>query len=246
MCGPACTCVHQCIMSTWRTEEVLAPLKLSYRHLCVATWVLGTKPRSCERAASVHNRWAPNKKLLFVKNNKKQTGLVNQEWRQEDYLCMVILSYLQNKSQASLGYTRLCFNLPPPKVKTEDAILYTALRPDVWFSWSHSVGLLSFGLDGVVLVDPELVKGKKGELSPLLILPAHPSDFHVGNHAYWEARVDFSASLQSSVPQYHSALEISGTCDVCGKPFVTNDSRRNWIRTDSSYAYDNVADSVPF
>lgn len=35
-----------------------------------------------------------------------------------------------------------------------------------------TLGFLSFGLDGVVLVDPELVKGKKGELSPLLL---HPS-----------------------------------------------------------------------
>lgn len=38
-----------------------------------------------------------------------------------------------------------------------------------------TLNFLSFGLDGVVLVDPELVKGKKGELSPLLLLHAHPS-----------------------------------------------------------------------
>lgn len=33
-----------------------------------------------------------------------------------------------------------------------------------------TLGFLSFVLDGVVLVDPELVKGKKGKLSPLFIL----------------------------------------------------------------------------
>lgn len=27
--------------------------------------------------------------------------------------------------------------------------------------------------------------------------------------------------------QYDSPLEISGSCDVCGKPFVPNDSRKN-------------------
>lgn len=40
-------------------------------------------------------------------------------------------------------------------------------------------------------------------------------------------RVYFSVSLRSSVPGYDSALEISGTYDVCGKPFVPNDSRKN-------------------
>lgn len=40
-------------------------------------------------------------------------------------------------------------------------------------------------------------------------------------------RVYCSVSLGSSVLQYDSALEISGSCVVCGKPFVPNDSHKN-------------------
>lgn len=86
------------------------------------------------------------------------------------------------------------------------------------------------------------MKGKKGELNPWLLLTAvllavkvisgDSSRLSCGKPCLLRGKginpgVCFSASLQSSVPQHHGALEISGSWDACGKPLVANDSCKN-------------------